>query len=304
MQNITLRQLEAFVWIARLGTFRAAADRLGLSQAAISLRIRQLETATGAVLFNRRGSAVQLTAAGTLMLDYAERGLTVFGELSHRLRSNDPWRGTLRLGSSDLFAMTCLPGVLERLERTHPDVAVQLTASSSVTLARMLDRGEIDVAFMSNAEPTGRVRVEALGTARLAVVSNGRRGLPDRIEPADLAAQRILINPPPSTIHGIVVRWFGESDTPVPHFSTCNSLPVTSRLVAAGGGVGVIPYWLVRAELAAGTLVQHEAVTPLRDLRLSLATSRNMPGEIVDFLLAAGSRALRMEELATSLSTR
>ena len=298
MQDITLRQVEAFVWIARLGTFRAAADRLGLSQAAISLRIRQLETAAGAVLFSRRGSAVQLTAAGTLMLDYAERGLAVFDELGHRLRADSPWLGTLRLGSSDLFAMTCLPAVLERLERTHPEAAVQLTASSSVTLARMLDRGEIDAAFMSNPEPTGEVRVDVLGTAQLAVVSNGHRGLPDRISPVDLAAQRLLINPPPSTIHAIVARWFSESNTPVPYFSTCNSLPVTSRLVAAGGGVGVIPNWLVRAELAAGTLVRHETVIPLRDLRLSLATSWNVPTEIVDFLLAAGRQALRAEELA------
>ncbi|WP_031469590.1 LysR family transcriptional regulator [Sciscionella sediminilitoris] len=293
MLDITPRQLEAFVWIVRLGTFRAAAERLGLSQPAISLRIRQLETAAGTALFHRRGTAVGLTADGTLLLHYAERELALLEELGQRLRAGDPWQGTLRLGSSDLFAMTCLPRVLERLERSHPEVNVRLTASSSVALARMLDRGELDLAFMSNAEPSEHVRVEELGNTALTIVSNGNRGLPERIAPEDLAGQRILINPPPSAIHGIVARWFGEADIPLPNFSTCNSLPVTSGLVAAGGGIGFLPHWLVRADLEAGILTAHRPRTPLRDLRLSLAHSRTTPQVIVDFLRSAGRRALR-----------
>lgn len=121
------------------------------------------------------------------------------------------------------------------------------------------------MAFLSNADPTDRVRLELLGTARLAVVSNGRRRLPAPIRPADLAGQRILISPPPAAIHQIVVRWFRDSDTPVPVFSTCNSLPVTIGLVAAGGGVGVVPH--------------------------------SVPAEIVGFLLSSAQRALRSQEL-------
>lgn len=72
---------------------------------------------------------------------------------------------------------------------------------------------------------------------------------------------------------------------------------MTIGLVAAGGGIGVVPHWLARDEIAAGTLVAHEPQDPMRGPNLGLASARSVPGEIVGFLLSAGHRALRAQEL-------
>ncbi len=76
MRKFSLAQLEAFLWICRLGTFHAAAERLNLTQPTVSLRIRELESALGARLFERRGNGMRLSAEGTILLRYAERAWT------------------------------------------------------------------------------------------------------------------------------------------------------------------------------------------------------------------------------------
>ncbi len=299
MEDLTFHQLEAFVAICRRGTFRAAADQLGLTQPAVSLRIRQLETAVGSVLFQRRGAAVQLTSTGSLLLEYAERGLAVFDELGQRLRDGDPWRSILRLGSSDLFAMTCLPTVLRRLETLHPEVGVRLTVSSSTTLARMLERGELDAALGSNIEPSERIAVEPLGRADLVLVGNGDRPLPRTVTPQALAGRRILINPRPSPIHDAAAGWFREARVPQPTFSTCNSLPVTRELVAAGGGLGILPAVLVAP---ADDFVVHPVSPRFAPLRLALATSRTLPRPVAALLSTTAKQALRRRGVSTGRS--
>ena len=71
MRRFSLAQLDAFLWICRLGTFHAAAERLNLTQPTSSLRIREREAAVGSKLFERRGSGMQVSAKGSILLRYA-----------------------------------------------------------------------------------------------------------------------------------------------------------------------------------------------------------------------------------------
>src|SRR6476661_6868112 len=120
MRRFSLAQLEAFRWICRLGTFHAAAQRLNVSQPSVSQRIRELESALDAKLFERRGNSMRLTAEGEILLRYSEQGLSLFDEMEERLRTGDPLQGTLRLGASDTVAMTCLPEMIGALEARYP----------------------------------------------------------------------------------------------------------------------------------------------------------------------------------------
>jgi DNA-binding transcriptional LysR family regulator len=140
MARFSLAQLEAFVWICRLGTFRAAAERLNLTQPSVSLRIRELEQALGASLFERRGNSMRLSAEGSILARYAERGLELFDEMEVRLRSGDPLHGSLRLGASDIFAMTCLSDIVSTLEAAYPLLQIELTVTNSTELGELLTR--------------------------------------------------------------------------------------------------------------------------------------------------------------------
>lgn len=292
MAELTFDQLETFLAICRLGSFRAAADHLGVSQPAVSLRIRQLEQGSRATLFARRGNRVQLTAAGSLVRQYAARSVDLVGELEARLHAHDPWHGVLRLGSSALFAMTCLPHVFEALERAHPALDVELTATSSDRLQRAIELGELDLAFVANPDPTNEAVVaDPIARTGLAVISNGRLNLPATVQPSDLLGHRVLVNPPPSPIHTETVHWFRRAGDSVPHLSTCNSLPLTVELVGAGGGAGVVPVRLVRDLVRGGTLQLHNTRPRMRALQQCLIYAPTLPGEVVAFLLRAARDA-------------
>src|SRR5690554_5790751 len=126
MTRLNLEQLRAFVHIARLGTFHAAAHHLGLTQPSVSQRIRELEATLDAQLFTRRGPRISLTIEGRALLDYAARMLAVETEIAERFESRDPLKGMLRLGVSDSFALVCLTELLRRLEMRYPQLKVSV----------------------------------------------------------------------------------------------------------------------------------------------------------------------------------
>ena len=111
---MNLRFLEAFVWVARLRSFKAAADKLHTTQAGISGRIATLEEQFGVRLFDRDRRAVTLTYHGTELLPHAERML----ELQDRMRSavgrDGVFSGMLRIGVIETVVHTWLPDLLSR----------------------------------------------------------------------------------------------------------------------------------------------------------------------------------------------
>src|SRR5262249_22215547 len=161
--KVTLSQVEAFYWIARLGSFHAAAARLNLTQPSISLRIRGLEQGLGLRLFDRVGRQVQVTVEGAALLPQAERMVSLAEQIATKNALSDPLRGRLRLGAPDSFGLVCMPGLLGALRKQYPDLAVALTIDNSSVLNRKLNERELDVAFLVDPYVDGHIRLEPLG---------------------------------------------------------------------------------------------------------------------------------------------
>ena len=102
--KIQTNQLDALRWIARLGSFRAAAARLNVSQPTVSMRVRELERLLGAILFDRSGQRAVLTEAGRDLVRYAERILTLAEEMELRSAGAMTIDAPLRMGAADTFA--------------------------------------------------------------------------------------------------------------------------------------------------------------------------------------------------------
>src|SRR5258706_16109957 len=120
MKRYSIAQLEAFMWICKLGTFRAAADHLNVTQPTVSLRISELESALGVRLFDKSGRGVILSDEGTLVRRYVEQGIGLLDQMDDMLLTEQPFNGLLRLGAIDALAMTCLPEVVGMLEASYP----------------------------------------------------------------------------------------------------------------------------------------------------------------------------------------
>lgn len=281
----TLAQIEAFHWIARLGSFQAAAAHLHLGQPTVSVRIRNLERAVGAALFERQGRRVRLTAAGAGLASKSERMLALAAEFTGA--AFDPLQAGLRLGAPDAFAMVCLPRLLKMLEREYPALKVALTVENSAVLNALLNDRQLDIAFLVNPEGAAHIRAEPLGRLDIAWVASPRLDLPRRpVRPADLAPYQLFTNPEPSRLIDLVRDWFARAGLVAPRISTCNSLSVITRLTVVGAGVSLLPTAILESELRSGALRRLAIRPSLATQRLFAAYHAGQAGPGVETLLA------------------
>lgn len=253
--RITLRQIEAFYWTARLGSIHAAADHLNFSQPAVSSRIKELEAALNVELFTRRNQRVQLTPEGRNAVAQAERLLGAAQEFERIGREGPPVEGVLRLGSDESTAMVALSEFLSRLKRRHPKLIVELTIDVGTTLKEKLRKREIDIALHTNAGAASHVIDELLGWVDFQWVAARDMAIPE----GDFTPQRatdlpIVTNPPPSTLNALVQQWLQSGGCEFDGVNFSNSLQLMLRLVRAGHAISVLPMPVIRELLGTGEL--------------------------------------------------
>ncbi len=145
---MTFEQLRTFLWVARLGGFRKASDRLHLSQPAVSTRIANLEDELQAKLFERGPGDLVLTKKGQQLLGYAEQMLFVEEEIKQRVANPAETEGLLRLGASETIAQAWLPSFIQAFSTQYPRVNVDLTVDISINLRAALLERRLDLAFL------------------------------------------------------------------------------------------------------------------------------------------------------------
>jgi len=252
-----LDQLEALLWISKLGSFRSAARKLRLSQPAVSSRIRELENHLGISLLDRTHHRPRITAEGLDVLRHAEQMISLAENFRARFGERDRLPKTIRMGAADSFALTHLSSLLERLAELHPATHVDLEIGFSTNLNRKLHAGELDIAFLTAPTASASVSVEPLLTLELAWLGSPKLGLHgQRLGPADLVQRPIITNPGPSHLYSIIHDWFAGAGLVPQRLNTCTSLTIVAKLTADGIGISVLPPVLVRRELARGNLVR------------------------------------------------
>ena len=151
-----LRQLQYFLALSELGSFRLAGERVHVTQQAVSKSIAQFEARIGAPLFERDGRSVRLTPVGELLLPHAR---LITAELRHFDDEHDAFRGSrsgrLAIGSTPTLLGEVVPEVLRALHRKHPRLVLAVMSGNWDVLSDRLLRGEIDVVI--STEPVGTV---------------------------------------------------------------------------------------------------------------------------------------------------
>ena len=145
---INLRTLETFYWVAQLGGFHRAAEKLNTTQPAISARVAQLEESFSARLFERDKHGCHLTAKGRALMDYAERMLALKSEMIVAMTAPAEMRGTVQLGVSETIVHTWLSALLKQLHQQYPAVTIEILVDNSTALGAGLADGSVDVALL------------------------------------------------------------------------------------------------------------------------------------------------------------
>ena len=264
MVNVTLSQLSAFERVVRLGSFHAAARDLGLTQPAISQRVRELEQSLSVKLFVRNGRRVSISADGMALLAYADQLLKTAKEMTVRLRTHDPLKGVLRLGMSETFALICLTTLLERLDEAYPALKTSLHVGDTNAISALLSEHQLDLAVISEPHVADHVRREPIGINQHAWFAGGAYPLLQGVlTPADLCTHHLIVTPPPSRLNTTINRWFSQAGVAPQRLSMCNSLSVTMLTIASSLGIGLMPESVMRESLAQGVVKQLDVQPPV-----------------------------------------
>src|ERR1700736_4422312 len=181
--NLDMDVLPTLTTAQQLGGFNRAAKRVGRSQSAVSQQIRKLEEQFGEPLFRKAGRGLALTAAGEIVLGYAQRILDLNDEAVAAVRGVAV-EGSVRFGLPGDFAEIWLPMALGRFKRTHPAVRIEASVDRNTALIDRLDKGELDLALIfgrgarSDAELLAKLPVFWIGARTGKALSAPGEGLP------------------------------------------------------------------------------------------------------------------------------
>jgi len=262
---MNLRFVEAFLWVARLKSFKGAAEKLHTTQAAISSRIATLEEELGARLFERDNRSVTLTFRGTELVPLAERMLDLAQQMQGSAGARADYAGLLRLGVMETVVHTCLPALLSRFSRLYPRVTVELHSDITPYLCDELLKGKLDCVLTSEEIIEGYVENRKLAELPMAWVAAPSMALP----PEPLAFGAIAHLPlvsfhRQSVVYKNIMQLAGDrADLRVNCFS---SLAAIISLTKTGFGIATLPLATIPQELACGDLRVLDVRPPLQPL--------------------------------------
>ena len=252
---MNLRFIETFLWVARLGSFSAAAERLGATQASVSHRIATLEQELGVSLFDRDPRSVTLTPAGRQAVPRAEEILRAVGAFSLAIADPERLEGTVSLGTNDVIAHSMLSRIVARTRQTYPGISIDLLIETSAAVSRGLTERRIDLALVMGPIEDSRVLNLEFGSfASVWVASPDFGHLDGGLTLADLAAHPILTFSRDSPPHRWLLRQFADAGLSPSSVSSVNSLVTIVGLAAEGIGAAALPRSAVRGHLEAGAL--------------------------------------------------
>lgn len=255
-----IRQLRAFVAIAESGTFTAGALRVHVTQAAISMQIRQLETEIGAKVFVRAPRHVILTEAGEQLLRRARHILrehdAALDEIAELAGAE---RGRLRIGSASAMVLTeQLPAILKELRKQHPAAEISVTSGTSEVLVDQILSGDVDVAFVSLPVDVRGIKTERLNQDQLVAIASPRHRLAKQrtIDAYTLAGERLILGERGGNTRRLIDQFFAQAGVNLHVTMELSRQQAIKRMVEEDMGVGIVPLQSVKEEVDKGRLIR------------------------------------------------
>jgi DNA-binding transcriptional LysR family regulator len=270
--HVNIQSLETLLWITRLGSFSAAARHLRLTQPAITRRVSELELQLGAPLFRRERPYATLTPAGRRCVKVAERIVADFAALKAAAGVSSGVTGTIRIGVSEVVALTWLDRLLFRINQKYAGVDIELDVDLSARLVKKLSSRNVDIAIVPGPVVLPGAVTSSLGSYGLSWMS-----CPDTfrlgrdIVPADLVDVPIIIPPQDAVVFSIMQDWFRESGLKPRRISFCGNLGVVATLVRKGVGVSLLPHNFLKAFIDEGTMIVLPSRSTIQSIEYNVA---------------------------------
>jgi LysR family transcriptional regulator, low CO2-responsive transcriptional regulator len=282
MENV--HQLRVFVAVAETLSFTRAAERLFLTQSAVSHQIAKLERELGCELLTREGRGVTLTTAGRALLHQARRVFAAIESAVDATRhAANEERGRLRIGASTTACQYLIPEALREFRECFPTYSLSIVPADSPATLEHLLAGTVDLSLMLRSERNRKVQYHALFDDELQLIVSALHpcAAAGRIDRRQLSDQRMILYSSSSTTFRLVERYFARMQMPLQDWIQVGDLGAIKELVKIGLGVSMMARWTTTAERQQGSLVslplpgvqlrRHWAVASLAGRPLSIA---------------------------------
>ena len=264
---MNLNHLSIFQAVAASGSVSAGAQRLHLSQSAVSKQLGEFEQALGVLLFDRLPRGMRLTEAGRLLQGYANNLVAVEAEAEAAIRDLKLGvRGRLRIGASRTVGAYIMPALLAQFRRRYPDVELFLQVDSTAVIEQRLIASELDIGFTEGIVGSELLEYRVFASDELVLIAAPTHPI-TRTQPAPLAAviqQPLLMHEVGSGTRAVTEKAFSARKITLRPSMTLASTEAIKHTVATGVGIAVLSAFAVRTELAARTLT----VVPMKGLTI------------------------------------
>ena len=249
-----IRNLDTFYWVASLGSFRAAAQKLNLTQPAITARIQVLEQDLGTEVFVRDTRNAELTPAGRKLLAYAGKLMELDQVIINAFSDTATIEQTIRLGASETIVSSWLADFLTHFAKSHPRLSFDLTVDSSNNMRNALVAREIDLAFLMGPIAEASIRNRNLCSYEMIFAATSAVAGRKIWTPEDLARQLIVTFSRDTRPHRLLRELLAPHAAGELQMTGSASLGAIVQLGVAGYGVCALPRAVVSTELGRGAL--------------------------------------------------
>jgi DNA-binding transcriptional LysR family regulator len=248
MRDFKLDQLHTFVQVIELGSFSAAAERLHVSQPAVSLQVRALERRLGVRLVERVGKRATSTAAGTELIRHARRiEDAVAAALDGMATYASGTLGRVRIGTGATACIYLLPPALRNLRRRFPTLEITVTTGNTADVLKALDENTLDLGLVTLPAAGRMLEVTpVLEDAFVAIAAADDDRLPAVVTPAALAKLPVILYEAGGNTRRIVDQWFARAGVSVAPVMDLGSVEAIKEVVGAGLGCAVLPGSAIR----------------------------------------------------------
>lgn len=250
---LNLNHLAVFQAVAEAGSVSVGAEKLLVSQPAVSKQIKELERAIQTQLFERHARGVRLTDAGTVLADYARRIFGLAAEAEQALNDLSALRrGTLAIGAGTTVGVYLLPRALVHFRRRFPGIQLHLEIGVAATLRRRLEENALDLVLTEGVVESPEVESALFAEDELVAIAPPGHPLAARKSvPLDvLCREPFLTRETGSESKSLVERVLAQRGLSITPVLSLDSTEAIKQGVAAGLGVAIVSRLAVKREIA------------------------------------------------------
>lgn len=261
---MTLKQLEAFYWAAKLGSFGLAAERLYTTQSSLSKRIAELESDLGESLFDRSGPRAKSTDAGQRLFELAAKMLELEDDIRASVLSANSLRGVCKFGIGEFVVHTWLPAFVARVRKDYPAVVLEPYIGLAKTLMVKLAQGDLDFAIMPAPSKNASIVAEPLREVELIwAAAPSLIGTHTMLTREMLEQHPVIAMTQESGLTMALDNWAVTHGLKFQRIIATSSMSAVAALTVAGLGLCLLAAGFVRPLIERGQLVELRCVDPM-----------------------------------------